>query len=475
MKQKVNLIRKGLMVLLTAIMIVGCMPSLTTYAGTFLEAEALTVGTQATGSFSYGEKEAWYSFTTGEEAYYYVSASNPSVSKSCTFSLRENASKSITAVTVSAGMQKDTAMKKLKANSTYYIKVSGTPSKTEDVQYAFTLNAILDDAGNTPETALPIATNTVVKGSHEASGDVDFYSFTTGIEGVYTLEFKNSTSRNKSISICDASDKKSFGGVTATAGTTKQCESKMLEANTTYYIRVSQGEVGAYEFRIICPTDDCGNKAEQAGELTLGEKTSGLIDYKKDVDYWTFTTGEETDYKITVENSSNAALTVRFFDAAKIKQRFHYTGISKNSKKETYLSLKPSTKYYLEVSANYRYDNLAYAIKVEKVADDYKDEWTGAKAIELNKIYNGKVANTADNDWFKFTPSKEGKYEFSYNKSTGVRFDIYTLDKDGNIKNISRLNKKKTLTLNSKETYYIRLYTKTAWKAYDYGFKVIKK
>ena len=192
MKQKVNLIRKGLMVLLTAIMIVGCMPSLTTYAGTFLEAEALTVGTQATGSFSYGEKEAWYSFTTGEEAYYYVSASNPSVSKSCTFSLRENASKAITAVTVSAGMQKDTAMKKLKANSTYYIKVSGTPSKTEDVQYAFTLNAILDDAGNTPETALPIATNTVVKGSHEASGDVDFYSFTTGIEGVYTLEFKNS-------------------------------------------------------------------------------------------------------------------------------------------------------------------------------------------------------------------------------------------------------------------------------------------
>jgi hypothetical protein len=113
-------------------------------------------------------------------------------------------------------------------------------------------------------------------------------------------------------------------------------------------------------------------------------------------------------------------------------------------------------------------------VKVSAVQDDYADSYANATKIKAKKTYKGVIANVQDSDWMKFQPSKTAKYKLSRSTS-GVKFDICVLDEDGDIDILYKGVTNRTLTLDSKQTYYIRMYTTTKWKSYNYTFTVTQK
>lgn len=453
--------------------ILACMPGVATVtnAGTFLEAQYVGIGSEYSGTLVYGEREMWYSFQTGaSDAYYYLDAKNYST-KSCSFYLKSDSSKTVTSVSVSSGNQKSTSMKLLTANTTYYVRVSGSPSKTQDISYGFTVNQILDDAGNTPDTSKAVVVDQTVYGSHEVRGDIDYYRFQTGIAGVYAIEATNHTSRSKSFAIYNEYNK-TVGSFSVQAGSTVKYDKRMLDANSFYYLKVSSGEEGDYEFRIESPIDDCGNTAADATMISMGQKQSGLIDYKKDVDYWQFTTGEASVYRILAENSGVSSIRFYLYNADELKMSYQFSSLSGNKSRETCVSLEPNSTYYIAISSSY--ENIPYALEVEPIVDEYADEWEAASTIQLQKKYNGVIANKDDSDWLRFTSTKTAKYYMS-REGSGVRFDLYRMDSDGDLTRVSSGSTAKTVTLQKGDSYYIRLYSSSKWNSYKYSFKIVRK
>jgi hypothetical protein len=255
------------------------------------------------------------------------------------------------------------------------------------------------------------------------------------------------------------------------AGTTKVYVSKILEAGSLYYIKVSGGDIGDYSFTIHSPVDDCGNTKDVAGQLQLGNTQTGRIDYKKDVDYWAFTTNAQTEYKITIENSGQSTISVELYDSANVKQKFQYSSIGKNRKNETSIVLTAYSTYYLAIKSNY--DNVPYTMLVEPITDDYANDWEDATSISARKTYKGVIASTEDSDWLCFKPSKSGKYTFK-RETSGVKFDIYRYD-DGDLLKVSSACTNRTVSLVKGQLYYIRLYTTSRWKSYNYTFNVTRK
>ena len=90
----------------------------------------------------------------------------------------------------------------------------------------------------------------------------------------------------------------------------------------TYYIRVlGFGEdVGDYEleYRQLSspPTDDIGNLAELAHELTLPGRNSGRVDYEGDLDWFRFSAVRGYDYRFDVSLGSLSDSVLRLVDAA---------------------------------------------------------------------------------------------------------------------------------------------------------------
>lgn len=470
MKHQGNIWKKGLAACLMAVMLIGLMP-LAAKAGTMYDAAPITLAQQIYGTIAYGEKEHWYSFTTGaEDGYYYVQAKNLSMSKSCTVSIRDSFSKSISYVSISAGNEKETTKKLLEANTTYYVKVNGSPSKTSDVTYEFYLFVLQDDAGNVPEKAKAVNGEVPMSGSHELKGDVDYYTFTTGIAGNYTISAYNNSSKSKSFAIYDEFNK-SVGSISVPAYGEKKLDTKMFEANSVYYIKVYGGDEGDYSFRVLAPSDDCGNTAETAETMTIGACAPGYINYKKDVDYWKFTTGAETSYRITAINEGPKSVSIKLLDEGEAKESFPYSSLAAGKEKASSVTLSPNSTYYIVVQGST--PDTSYGVMVETIEDDYPDDWKDAKEIDPDNGCEGTIANKGDSDWVKFTPEKAAKYVFK-SKGSGVKFEVYSLNGKGQLSKLGS-GTSKTLKLNKKQTYYVRLYSSNKWTSYDYSFRITQK
>lgn len=470
MNRRISIWKKGLSACLMVLLMFGLMPQVAK-ANSMYDATPIAIAQQISGTMVYGEKEQWYSFQTGaEEAYYYIEGFNYSLSKSCSFYLRDDFSKNVASISVSAGGTKTTTPKILNANSTYYVRVSGYPSKTSDIQYDLHVFMIQDDAQNTIYTAKEITTNSTVVGAHEVKGDIDFYTFTTGIGGNYVIDASNNTSRTKSFTVYN-SEQRSVGSISVPAYGSKKLENKIFDSDSVYYIKVSGGEEGDYTFRILEPIDDCGNTGDTAQEIALGTSKTGVINYKKDIDYWYFTTGEESCYQISVVNLGLKGITVRMFDEGEGKMSFPYGSLSAGKAVLNTLKLEPNSKYFLAVQSSY--EDITYDLLVEAVADDYPDEWKDAVEIEPGNNMQGMISNKEDSDWFKFTPSKAGKYTLKRTGS-GVKFEVYSLTAKGQLKKLTSATRK-TMNLAKNQTYYIRLCSTSKSKAYEYKFVITQK
>ena len=228
-------------------------------------------GVEYTSELSKAGEQDWFKFTTlSEDAYYTIALKNYNITEhswnveskwNLNLYVYDTYNKEITRLYRSI----TNTNIKLEKNTTYYIKVAMGSSITSSTgDYEVFISYKLDPVSNNKEYATAIDVNNIYKYSLDGTGDSDWFSFTTPVDGTYKISLSNynipehswnvESQCNLNLFVYDAYNKE----ITRLYRNTTNANIE-LEKNTTYYIKVAMGSsmtgsTGNYGFSVNCDT-----------------------------------------------------------------------------------------------------------------------------------------------------------------------------------------------------------------------------
>lgn len=443
------------------------------------EALPLALGTPHNGSIELGTDEDYFSFDTiAGDAYYSVSVTNKNIAGDMDVELLDAEGASVETLTAATG-EEQKFVGKLDAGKKYYLHVTSADGVATG-EYSLAVAAIVDDGGDAVESATPVELNLKKDCKIEATGDVDFFKFTTlADENYYNIILTNtSITDDISLELLDK-DGSSVESITAEKGKNEQLFLK-LAPNTQYYLSAAASnteDTGEYSFKIDAVKDNAGDTLESATPLTLDAVMSGQFEMEGDEDYLKFTTlNSNCYYEISLNNQSvgeEIDLTLAG-EAGGVEGSL--TAV-KGASDSLILKLEKNKNYYLSLStAN---ATGAYSFKVAAIPDDGEDSLQTAGALTLNKAIQGKFEIPGDEDYFKLaTADADTYYEFAItNETVEEEVTMALFNMEGKPVNEMAVAKGKSnstlLKLDKNKTYYVAITTATATGIYSYSVTAV--
>lgn len=248
------------------------------HAATAAGATALTVGTPASGTVQYvGDLDA-FAFTA-DAGHVYEVACTRAAGGPCAYQVKDPAG----SVQGSSNSGPGTVSVFAASAGRWVVEVS-SGSTWSPALGAYSLTVTdkgLEDHGSTPATATPLTLATATSGTLGYPQDVDVFSFGVVAGRIYAVTVSSSVAR---VDVRDVS-----GTVVTQGGYSGAPVSFFAPSTTTLYAFVSASyTLGSYGITVEDRgTDDHANTASGATALTFGTGTTGELQYRGDVDYFT--------------------------------------------------------------------------------------------------------------------------------------------------------------------------------------------
>lgn len=264
----------------------------------FTTSTSVQVGSEIQGIISSAKDFDFFSFTPTETGYYIINA----IGNEMTYGYLYDTNKNIISTDLVAGgyfYMPITA--NLTAGKLYYIRIASYNSES---LYKLSIKFVADDYGNDIKNAYTI-TDSGISGNIEIIGDEDYFAFTPKSDGLYT--FKTSGSDGLHPTSClyksDGIELEANKILNPDYNTYGQYS---LKRGTKYYLKVfskSEGYgkrhlYGHYSVNIEYCFDDVANIFEYSMPLSLNSTLSGSIDYRGDIDVYSFTADISATYSI---------------------------------------------------------------------------------------------------------------------------------------------------------------------------------
>ena len=159
---------------------------------------------------------------------------------------------------------------KLEKNSRYYFYMAAAASE-ETGKYKIRVNATVDNAGDTIESATPFSLNQVMSGAFEMEGDEDYLTCTTSNRNSsYEVSLTNQSVEEEITLLLTSEDGAIEGSLVVTKGASDSFILQ-LEKNTNYYISLFTAHAtGTYSFKIIEFPEDDGSNIEPTPVVVSG-------------------------------------------------------------------------------------------------------------------------------------------------------------------------------------------------------------
>ena len=412
----------------------------------------------------------WYKFTPSTAGFTWIYVKNNSVDRYVDFYVYSAIEEKMWSKGYNSGGSGSGCVR-LNAGSTYYVKIS---TKGTSGYYQFKLTFVADPDSDNSSGATPIALNTAY-GRTIGGTDVDWFTFTTGNAGSYTLAI---TAGQKSGSlyygIFTAVEEKLVSDSISFYNTGSDRKTVVLEGGRQYYVKIwSTAEYTCdYTFSVI-NVDKDGNVIGGATPIALNTEYKRSMD-GKDTDWFVFTTGKAGSYNLSlsVPSKPNGDFYYGIFDKDEKKlvgSSFYYTGSVLCT-----ASLEANTKYYVKLwsTGEYTCDYTFTLISTDEDSNALK----GATKIELNTEYK-RTMDGKDTDWFVFTTAGAGDY--TLNVSAPVKpngtfnygiFDVYEKKlAGGDFYYTGSASRKAALAGGTK--YYVKIWSSSEYRC-DYIFSV---
>ena len=367
----------------------------------------------------------WYKFTPSTAGFTWIYVKNNSVDRYVDFYVYSAIEEKMWSKGYNSGGSGSGCVR-LNAGSTYYVKIS---TKGTSGYYQFKLTFVADPDSDNSSGATPIALNTAY-GRTIGGTDVDWFTFTTGNAGSYTLAI---TAGQKSGSlyygIFTAVEEKLVSDSISSSSGGSDRETVTLNANTKYYMKIwsTSSFICDYTFTLVS-TDKDSNTVGGATPIELNTEYARAID-GKDADWFVFTTAGAGSYTLYISAPAKPAGTLNYgiFTGTEEKlvgSSFYNTGSDRKT-----VVLEGGRQYYVKIwsTAEYTCDYTFSVINVDKDGNVIG----GATPIALNTEYKRSM-DGKDTDWFVFTTGKAGSYNLSLSVPSKPNGDFYygIFDKD---------------------------------------------
>jgi hypothetical protein len=252
-------------------------------------------------------------------------------------------------------------------------------------------------------------------------------------------------------------------------------DTRKLIANHTYYIIVKNpysfyDSIGNFKLTVTEIKDDIPDNFENSKYVSLNKKSTYNLEAENDIDYFKFkTSARDSFYNIELSNSgATESIGLYLYDEADLT-----TGISDVTAyvaKATSIvkKLKPNKTYYLIIKrpSNWFNPTGIYKLNIKEIKDDASDTFKKSKALSVNKKNTFKINVAGDIDYFKFKPSKSGKYNITFaNKNCDGNIEAIIYNEDDVTQTIGHIQSKKAskntsaFKLKANHTYYIAVNT----------------
>jgi len=359
-------------------------------------------------------------------------------------------------------------------NNKYYILIS-YKDNNGIMDYSFSLKGpVIDDCGNSIETAKEIKPGEKIFGSWDYLYDSDYYKIVPQVSGRYYL---NNFKINNGIDISETPELSRFMTLLDENGERLNGASiyrdnaifNMLK-DKVYYIKFSYGfghDLLNYSLDFGGPLeDDYGNYRETAQEIHLNSMVYGKENYKGDLDYFSFTPSISGRYYI--EGFNFDTIRYEYDDEASYIQIRDSIG---------YLNLEKDKTYYISIGNSLSYVLYEYSFSLKgPLEDDYNADYK--PEVMFNETIKGTINYNGDGDAFTFIAPETGIY---YIESALINDDSINDDVSINVKisvgnghylNICKLSGSKYCVKLEKDTKYYIVITAYSQKAVDYSFKI---
>lgn len=292
----------------------------------------------------------------------------------------------------------------------YYIRAIAEFRKIGNYAVEIEYGDYEDDHSDAISMATEIQVGQKVYGSVDRYGDVDYFR----LSGEAGRSYRVSSTGPVVVKVLDA-DRNSLGNVGSYEFNWSFVDTT---SDSNVYMSVVGAGVnseGAYDLIVEAydQTDDHGNTLRSATPISVGELTTGAIEFEPDVDFFTFNAEIDTTYRLLLDEGSlrRGALFLLDSEGTRLEppklpdapiDRFVWTARS-------------SEPYFVVVTPDYgygeEYRNGDYSARVEEYIDDHADNPDDATAIRLNETVVGSLFSHMDVDSFKFAAEPNTIYQ----------------------------------------------------------------
>ena len=254
---------------------------------------------------------------------------------------------------------------------TYYLRASPNYGSASVGDYEIWLVDLgLDDHGNSPEDATPLAANdTPLAGLFEVGGNVDWFAFDVAPGHMVQLRCTPSASTGCALRLYDRDGATLLETSTSSYTSTAFIDRGGLTAGT-YYLRVSPNygstSTGGYAVRVTdLGLDDHGSDAATATPLTVGAAaTAGVFQVGGDSDWFSFSATAGTTYTLRCAPVASVGCSAAVLGSGGTSLLKSWSSSYTNAATSTWTATVTGT-LYLRVQPNYGSDSFgAYTVSV---------------------------------------------------------------------------------------------------------------
>lgn len=315
----------------------------------------------------------WFKVTTNENTDYTFTVKNINISTHSWSSdlkfrgvIYNDKSEVITSILLGSGAESSSRVT-LDANTTYYIRIWDPEGTTGEYSFDLSVTVIIDEEAVGMANAAEVPYNEDYYDSitgWDEGNKFDYLKFTTLSESAYyTLTAKNiniathSWSSDYQVQVRVMNEHKEELGKITLGPEAEHSATFRFDENTTYYIRINNNENagGNYKVNLTYVLDPESNEMESGNTLRIGERYYGNIAARGDDDYFTVTTGEDTEYTLLLKNinisthSWSSDLQFRAVLYNKYSEELGKILLTSGKEGTVTLTLEPNTTYYIKV------------------------------------------------------------------------------------------------------------------------------
>lgn len=354
---------------------------------------------------------SYYKFSVEDSGYYkinhYFSEDTSSLYSDSSFStlLAEGSPEVITTI--------------LTAGTTYYLKIATTTTRADQM---LSISAMSVGSETSP---IVLGLNTLKSGAllGGAVYEKSYYTFTTGVDGNYTIVLKNAENSEKNTDFHLYSDtftsETDTGAVISNNGKTKLVT---LSASTQYYLSVENLSTTETDYSIYVVKTALGSDGNVSNpqSITVNTPYSGGAASASD-SFYSFSVPTLTTYNIAVEDISNHAnydyITLSISSESNLSTTYnypkplYYNGV--NLYQQAQIDLN-STMAYLKVANAFNY-NINCTIRVEEQVSN-EGASNAPVALTFDAPYSAKVGlgpDLSQYSYYKITLPEAGDYTFT--------------------------------------------------------------